>query len=392
MSATTQNPEDSEKEHSYQEAVRLMNAGDYNAALERFKSLGDYKDSKAKAEEASRLIREAEDAAALEAQNRNDYQYAEQLLANGDKAAAAMAFGRLGDYSDARSRSFSLWRKMQQSIDPYERTEGIICAKSDSIGLRADGSVVYTGGIDIDSDALYSPIREWRDLTAISVGREHMLGLLPNGTVVSAGNPYNGECDVGGWTNIVAISAGDCYSAAVRSDGTAVATGSNNQGQCNVDWWTDTVAVSARRYHTVGLRSDGSAVSAGDNSYGQCDVYGWSNLIAVSAGMNYTVGLRSDGTVVSTGDNSYGQCNVSGWRDIVAICAGDNHTVGLRSDGTVVAVGRNDNGECNVSGWTDIVAIFAGNIHTLGLRSDGTVVAVGYNHYGECDVGGWNLR
>lgn len=261
-----------------------------------------------------------------------NYNKAGKLSENRDYANAAICYGKLGDYKDAKEKSFELW---------------------DEIAVRE----------------------------TISAGYSHTVGLKSDGTVVAVGSNYDGRCAVSGWTDIVAVSAGDDYTVCLKSNGMVVAVGGNVNGQ----FWTDIVAISAGRYHTVGLKSDGTVVTT--DTYD--DVSGWTDIVAVSAGLDHTVGLKSDGTVVAVGSDYDGQCNVGGWTDIVAVSAGDSHTVGLKSDGTVVAVGNNEYGECDVSGWTDIVAVAAGSLYTVGLKSDGTVVAVGNNLYGRCEVSNW---
>ena len=233
------------------------------------------------------------------------YLQAEALLEEGKLGEAAIAFGKLSGFSDARERSFEIWDKI---------------AVRDTVGA----------------------------------GEFHTVGLKTDGTVVAAGSNGRRQCDVSGWTDIVAVSAVYRHTVGLRADGTVVAVGSNDYGQCDVSGWTDIVAVSVSYYHTVGLRADGTAVAVGNNEYGQCDVSGWTDIVAVSAGGWHTVGLRADGTVVAVGSNYDGECAVSGWTDIVAVSAGSDRTVGLRADGTVVAAGSNTFGECDVSGWTDI--------------------------------------
>ena len=269
-----------------------------------------------------------------------EYAAAEELLAAGDYAGAAIAFSQAGDYLDAPQRCMECW-------DAAAVRETVCAGAMQTVCLKSDGTVMAVGS-----------------------------------------NMYN-QCDVSGWKNIVAVSATGWHTVGLKSDGTVMAAGSNMYNECDVSGWENIVAISAGGYHTVGLKSDGTVVAVGKTEDGQCDVSGWENIVAVSAGINYTIGLKSDGTVVAVGWNEYGQCDVSNWTGIVAISAGDYHTVGLKSDGTVVAVGHNKYGQCNVSSWRGIVAISAGGYHTVGLKSDGTVVAVGNNDYGKCDVSGW---
>ncbi len=269
---------------------------------------------------------------AKENETETAYQRANTLQKKGELAEAAIAFGKLGDYKDAKAHSFALWDKIAQ-----------------------------------------------RD--TISAGGYHTVGLKSYGMVRAVGDNGFGQCNVTGWKDIVAISAGGHHTVGLKSDGTVVAVGDNGFGQCNVTGWKDIVAISAGMSNTVGLKSDGTVVAVGVNSSGQCNVSGWKDITAICAGTWHTVGLKPDGTVVAVGDNNYGQCKVSDWRDILAISADGYHTVGLTSNGMVVAVGDNDDGQRKVTGWKDIVAISAGGFHTVGLQSDGTVVAVGNNKY-----------
>jgi len=229
----------------------------------------------------------------------------------------------------------------------------------------------------------------WTDISAISAGTFHTVGLKSDGTAVAAGigNGYHGEYDVRAWTDLVAISAGQYHTVGLKSDGTVVAVGSNESGQCNVAGWTDIEAISAGFHCTLGLRSDGTVVAAGDDWAGAS---GWTDMVAISASENHSVGIKSDGTAVAVGyDGYYGKCEVTEWTDLVAVSAGGDHTVGLKSDGTVVAVGSNINGQCDVTSWAGIVAIDAGYSHTVGLEADGTVLVAGDDIFGSAQVWGW---
>ena len=265
------------------------------------------------------------------------YNKAIHLLDSGDYAEAAITFGSLGNYKDARDRCIPLFQLFSDSLS----------AKNHTVALKADGTVMATGY-----------------------------------------NAY-GECDVSDWKDVVDVSAGYNYTISLKANGTVVATGYNEYGQCDVLDWVDIVSVSAGHNHTIGLKADGTVVATGYNEYGQCDVLGWTDIVSVSAGNDCTIGLKTDGTVVAVGYNEYGQCDVLDWVDIVAVSAGHNHTIGLKADGTVVAAGRNHFGQCNVSDWVDIVAVSAGHNHTIGLKADGTLVATGSDRNRQCDVSDW---
>ena len=224
---------------------------------------------------------------------------------------------------------------------------------------------------------------------SISVGRNHTVVLMSDGTVTTLGSNDYYQCDVSDWYDIVSVSIGDTHSAGLRSDGKVMHAGAINYGQRNITEWSGITSISSGRYHTIGLKADGSVVAAGRGDYGQCDVQYWTDIAAISTGAYHTAGLKSDGTVVATGNNKHGQCDVSEWTDMIAVYAGDNHTVGLKSDGTTVAVGYNTYGQCDVSDWTDIVDIGIGTSFTVGLKSDGTAVAVGYPYGNLHTVSTW---
>ena len=343
----------------YNDAIALMDAGNYEEAISAFEKLDGHKDS-------------------TEMLNECKYIIATNLLNAGSDKEAAFAFGEIGEYKDAKTQAMSLWSTI---TDRSFISAGI----DNTVGLKANGTVVVTGSA---SSGRGDVINE-TDIIDISAGAHHTVGLKADGTVVAVGDDLWGQCDVSNWADIVAISAGASHTVGLKADGTVVAAGRNSDGECNVSKWTGIVAISAGDNHTVGLKADGTIVAVGDNSKKQCNTAIFTNIIAISAGDNHTVGLKADGTVVATGVNA---SDVRKWTDIIAISAGYYHTMGLKADGTVVAVCGSSffcDGQCEVSDWSGIVEISAGDYHTVGLKADGTVVAVGKNDKLQCNVSGW---
>ena len=225
--------------------------------------------------------------------------------------------------------------------------------------------------------------------STISVGRNHTIALLEDGTVMTMGSNDHYQCNVDEWNNIISVSVGDTHSAGLRADGKVMHAGAINYGQRNITEWSNIIAISAGRYHTIGLKADGTVVAAGRGDYGQCDVLYWNDITAISTGAYHTAGLKTDGTVVAVGNNKHGQCDVSGWTDIIAVYASDSHTVGLKTDGSTVAVGYNTYGQCDISDWKDIIDIGIGTAFTIGLKADGTVLAAGYPYGNLHNVATW---
>lgn len=230
-------------------------------------------------------------------------------------------------------------------------------------------------------------IVHWHDVKQIAAGRDHVIRLKTDGSVVSA--DYLGFFDNSSCPGVnTAVAAGWEHTAVLAEDGT-VRLGGYNCFDQDISGWSDIVDVAAGAYHTVGLKKDGTVVAAGNNQYGQCDTQDWTDITAVAAGGALTLGLKKDGTVLllPEGDPAFG---VSGWTDIIAIDAGEMYAAGLKKDGTVVLTGHLNEEQKAVSGWSGITAIAAGGWHVLGLREDGTVVAAGAADKGQCDVESWS--
>ena len=171
---------------NYSKAEEMLAVGEYDGAIEAFTALGDYKDAAERItqiEEQQENERLARKAAEEEPRNAQVYADAELLLAEGKNIEAAIAFGRIAGYKDARERSFKLW------------------------------------GVN-------SP--------TIIARYEHTVALKTDGTVVAVGDNEYGQCDVSEWTDIVAISGTDTNTVGLKADGTVVVAGDNEEGQCNV--------------------------------------------------------------------------------------------------------------------------------------------------------------
>ncbi len=327
------------------------------------------------------------------------YTAAEALLAAGDKAHAAMAFYALGDYTDARTRSFSLWRE----IIPLPT---VALGDAHSVGVRSDGTVLAAGQLYFGR----GDVGGWTDIVSVAARENHTVGLHAGGTVVSTvftgeDKHYTGQCETGGWTDIVAVAAGKYHTVGLRSDGAVVSTaytGSSeyDYGMTAVDGWTDIVAVAANDVLTIGLRADGTVVTTAFRDSGKFidpamwEVSGWTDIVAVAAGRFFTAGLRADGTVLVSGsipadgsDSSVSE--ISAWTGIDAIAAGGSHLLGLRADGTLIASGDNRNSQCSVEDWSGIVSIAAGFYGSMGIHADGTVIGVGSNQSGMLNAEDW---
>lgn len=191
-------------------------------------------------------------------------------------------------------------------------------------------------------------VGNWRMISDVAAGAEHVVGLRLDGTVISSGTNEDGQCNTSAWKDIVAVAAGDYHTVGLKKDGTVVATGRNGDKQCDVEVWTYTgddakekekakiVAIAANNMYTLGLRKDGTVRATNGSGNGETSVSGWNNIVAIAAGTAVAVGLKNDGTVVVTGDDAeYFRPETDTWRNIVQISVGTNYVLGLDYNGKI---------------------------------------------------------
>ena len=319
--------------NNYNQAVALMEAGQYTDAIEAFEALGGYKDSAAQIGIAQKWIA-YEDAEALLAEGKKSgaiaafedlesfadsaervqkireeaYALAEQMLSEGDSVHAAMSFGVAGDYSDARKRSLELWKANTPATTVSLDILGTVAVKTD-------------------------------------------------GTVVATGENEYGQFDVSAWNNVFSVASAYSSSIGLRTDGTVLVAGIESEAS----QWTDIVAIAANSSRVVGLRTDGTVITTSHSKYGEGSAATWTDIVAISAEGTIVAGLKADGSVVAMFDG-YGEFEIPAseqWSEVVEIDAGSSHIVALLGDGTVIAEGHDNNeGQCNVSEWENIVSVF----------------------------------
>jgi hypothetical protein len=227
-------------------------------------------------------------------------------------------------------------------------------------------------------------------IVQLSCGREHVLGLKRDGSIISWGEPGNGRTTVPPVQRAIAVAAGTYHNLALLPDGKVTAWGFSGENMTRVPpAASNIVQIAAGTYHNLALRSDGFVLAWGFNGNGRLIVpRGMGPAVAIAVGRDHSVALNGSGKVFSWGLNDAGQTKVpTTLSQVIAIAAGDAHTVVLQSDGTVAAWGNNLDGQCNVpAGLKSVVAVAAGAVHSVALKADGTVVAWGNNKYGQTKI------
>ncbi len=188
---------------NYSKAVKLMESGKYDEAIETFESLDNYKDSVEKIPECQ-------------------YLKATSFMESEKYDEAIEIFTSLGDYKDSRE---------QLGNYCYPKAQELMNA-----GNNLEAKAYLMKCYDYkDSFELYNDLSKG----TISARGYHTVGLKSDGTALAVGWNEYGQCDVDEWTDIVAISAGSHHTVGLKSDGTVVAVGDNDDGECDVDEWTD---------------------------------------------------------------------------------------------------------------------------------------------------------
>ena len=324
------------------------------------------------------------------------YREAEALAAAGEYGKAAIAFGKLGDYADARQRSFALW-------DQVAVRDTIAVGGFHTLALRNNGTVYATGenihafnGVTHQAERMYPEcdpcdVDDWKNIIAVSAETGNSAGLRADGTVVVVGrwkeNGKQWDSEIQKWKDIVSICSGGRYG--LKSDGTVVTAYAFKQSA--VSDWSDIIAIACANNNVFGLKTDGTVV--GDKDFRDTEfadsVAAWTDIVKIYGSEGVLFGLKADGTVVAAGRNDYGQADVSGWTEIRDLCASGFLSVGVKSDGTVAAAGRLTSWY-DPTEWTYIEAVAVSENHAVGLRADGTMVATGNIAYSRCNVSEWN--
>ena len=354
------------EESQYIQACRDLENGHYESAVGQFEELGDYKDSEEKRLEAKYRFAVSlaaggyyERTLAVCAELEKEGTYAEALcpvyydLASvlqerAEVTRAAIAFGKAGDYQNAREQSLTLWKTIAR--------RDTISVNVNAIAIRNDGTMIAS------TPFLQEQLADWTDIVDIAYcgSRCMFVGLRADGTVLTQFS----KADL----PLQYTSTGELLAEKVKT-------------------WSDIVSISASYYDIYGLRSDGTIIST-DPSFRHVEP---SNIVEMHATRSFVMGLRIDGTVWCWQDTgvapiyeeeteiiSTALYKISEWEDIVQLEVSDVRVLGVKADGTVVAIGKEEDKQCMVWAWREfgykIVSVETDYDWTFALREDGTVL------------------
>lgn len=413
-------------EADYIEADTALAEGKYSDAKILFDALGEYKDSKDKAETAQKGI---EDKAvyntALEQEKKGEFESAIEKLStisgfeDSEEQIKRITYEAGCKYYD--DGDLETARKYFLQIEDYEESKEYIkrinIKLADSTARAAYGEAMnyywdysYAEALELFEDlGNYEDCEEYAKRInlahKISSGVKYYLALTNDGKVKALGNNNQGQCKVDSWENIISVDGyGEC-TIGLKKDGTVECTGNLTETQKEtISGWDHIVDVAAGELFVVALRSDGTVLSEGHNGNGQRDLDEWKTetVVDIDAGWSFTVGLTDKGELLFAGkadelESDY-EKDKDAWKDVIKIAAsggesgdhsnqprGGGHVVGLKSDGTIIGIGDNDWKQIEFNEeWKDvkIKEIAAGDWYTVALTEKGEILITGENKPG----------
>ena len=231
------------------------------------------------------------------------YKKGELALEKQQYGEAYICFSKAGTYRDAQEQA-------ERAVILRDR-KSVAFTGTDFAAVNEDGSVTV-----FSNNPIFQAASSWTGIVSLSAGKEHLVGLRSDGTVLAVGTNVYGECNVQDFSGIVSIDTGPYHTVGLKSDGTVVAVGfSNNLNQvCAVDDWQGIVSIAASATQTMGIRADGSLVTtAKKTSLNDGELY----FDIDCTGMTYEVGLtRKQKAILSSGEEFSSDC-------ILIACAQD---------------------------------------------------------------------
>ena len=421
----------------YSDAKKLLNNGDYDAAMDAFAKIYNYRDSAAL---YSRAATETGDA----------------CLSRGDTVGAAVYFTKAGrsleaeqifDFNSVVTGTSFVTAAISQDGESYylsdregdNRREGVAAVASYSRFLPNSPGINGLdkfGFIRLHSPGSYGVSLSEEvaaELTAASGVRDMISMLTDDGytgyTVVlfndgrvkvfsDAPNPLTG---VSGWRDIVSVRTGYRKVFGLDSSGRlriAYETGYPQEPRYDVSGWKDVQKVVETGKAIVGLTRAGQvtvAYAGTERAYPKSLTF-IKDATDIATNSNLLLVLRANGSVKAirvpnwTSDNESSAdkyldkmaAAVNRWTGVTRIRFAAKGIYGIRFNGTARYIScdvsfdtakrtflynEHEDFAAQVSRWTDIVDVISCGTHAVGIRADGTLSAVGDGSYLESRVG-----
>lgn len=312
----------------------------------------------------------------------------QEIIGTRDKLTIRLTIGKSDAYVNGKITKLNV---------PAQLIDGSTYVPLRFIGEALDSEVNWDSGKRSIFITTTIPVM----LKDISVGYDHTLALMSDGTVMAWGNNDYGQLavndqikpsytplEVKGLNKVIAIAAGFKYSLALKSDGTVLQWGSP-LGE-SMDYYSsptkiidlqDVKQIYSSFSRSYAVKDDGTLWAWGDGNLGALgegnrlvtvqpiQILGMQNVANIAIGLSSTTLLKTDGTVWTWGSNMFGEL-------------GNGETgfgIGDQSKDVLIPF--------QLKELNHITQISSGYSHTLALSSDGTVWVWGENSYGQLGNG-----
>lgn len=420
----------------YTDAIALFEEGRYEEALKAFEEISGFKDAGKYISDSKVLIEDTaifdkavqaykggDESAIKEMEklvkkgsvsnekmmaeiNKIDYEKAEQLENEGKTVLAAMAFGKVGDYEDAKERSFKFWDSITKRTNTLQIDHDIMCM------IDANGKLVDFYGKIQDDVELISFAKEsngTRVLAGITKDRDIWISENgKNGHIIN----FNGSGKVvdvaGGWS-----AAGKVELIVLLADGNVCSLSANIAPALKANWEEPEYSVTKigkGNYIKIGYFRD-SILCLKEN--GEIDInksYEAPSYMAINKDIKEKMSaitdaedirfsdkhieiIKKDGSVFGCAGIDYRMSSYGGTASFVQCADSNGHLYCVKDDGKIHHIGSNG----RISGaqvlaakkWEDIVFIETKNTfysgsdalceYVIGVKKDGSIVSTG-NH------------
>lgn len=181
-------------------------------------------------------------------------------------------------------------------------------------------------------------------------------------------------------SNLTSISAGDYHALGLTNDGFIIGWGENEYGQCNApeEYQGSFISCSAAAYYSLGLTIEGKIISWGRHSQGDRHIgikYPNVKFAAICAGTGFSLGLTYQGKILSGGQITPQKTNLANYQGQYIKCSiKDSIALGLTRDGKIIS--NRDTPEKMNEYQGSFINIASGYAHwySYGLTKNGVLV------------------
>ena len=221
----------------------------------------------------------------------------------------------------------------QAELSQWRDTASLVSLSDCLLGRRTDGTVAYAGKRNGSDGSIREAVSGWSRVVGLYAAGEHaVVALCTDGTVRMAGeNPYYSAESFSQWSGLYTIAVTDTSVLGILPNGTLLSAGDDGWVR-TLDTGSDLarcISYSVSEGTIAGLRPDGTVAAYGlAGGSGTAD---WTDIIQLRTRPGVVYGLCRDGTVRTSGTGAGEET----WRDIIFLLASPSGLLGIQNDGTL---------------------------------------------------------